>query len=268
MAEAGATLRRMALKYDGKCANCGRPLTKGEKAFYDASVRKVFCEDCALSTAVIDAGVAGRSAMQKHEQLLHAREARVKGRWGNFLGGVALAVSEEPREIRTWETGARGEQKLAQALNGVKEVRSLHDRKVPHTQGNIDHLLVAPGGVFVVDAKLYKGLIQVRDVGGWFNSDKRLYVGRRDCSQLAEGMGWQMAAVGVALLAAKESVPLHRVLCFVDGQWPLLFPPKEYKGVWLESKGSLKKRVMMTRTLDESQIERVWKKLGLAFPAK
>lgn len=69
-------------------------------------------------------------------------------------------------------------------------IRVLHDRRVPGTRGNIDHLVVAPAGIFVVDAKRYDGLIRVRDVGGLFKTNERLYVGRRalahrsPCSQL------------------------------------------------------------------------------------
>lgn len=41
----------------------------------------------------------------------------------------------------------------------------LHDRRVPDTRGNIDHIIVAPAGVFVVDAKNHKGKIGIRDRG-------------------------------------------------------------------------------------------------------
>ena len=61
---------------------------------------------------------------------------------------------------------------------------------------------MSSAGVFVVDAKLYKGLIEIRDVGGLFKTDKRLYVGHRDCSELATNMAWQVEAVQLAITAA------------------------------------------------------------------
>jgi hypothetical protein len=68
--------------------------------------------------------------------------------------------------------------------------------------------VIGAGGVFVVDAKLYAGTIRVRDVGGLFKRDERLYVGRRDCSGLAENMKWQVEAIEDALGRAKvEPVP-------------------------------------------------------------
>ena len=163
-----------------------------------------------------------------------------------------------------------GEQKLAEALQDVPGLRLLHDRRVPHTKGNIDHLLVSSAGVFVVDAKLYKGLIEVRDVGGLFKTDKRLYVGHRDCSELATNMAWQVEAVQLAITAAGivPSPPVIPVLCFVDGEWPLLWPPTEFHGVRLEGKRSIKKLITSTQILDPQTIDRIHHALAIAFPPK
>ncbi len=81
-------------------------------------------------------------------------------------------------------------------------IRILHDRRVSGTRGNPDHLVIGPAGVFVIDAKRYPGLVHVRDRGGWLRTDERLYVDHRDCWTLAEGMGWQQAALTAALQAA------------------------------------------------------------------
>jgi hypothetical protein len=219
---------------------------------------------------VDDPGVAGQSAKREYERRKSARDARVKSRLGDILGGVVLAITDEPQSTRAWVRGATGEEKLAEALAGVPGIKLLHDRSVPHTKGNIDHIVVAPAGVFVVDAKHYKGLIQIRDVGGLFKTDKRLYVGGRDCSNLAENMGWQVEAIQRALLAGgfEPTLPIIPVLCFVDGEWPLLFPPEEYKGVLLEGKRSIKKRVAGVPLLEQEVVARVYHALAVAFPPK
>ena len=181
----------------------------------------------------VDAGVAGRSARQEHERRAAKREAAVRGRWGDRIGGVVLALTDEPQSTRAWAVGARGEEKLAEALDGFTV---LHDRRVPGTRGNIDHVVVAPAGVFVVDAKRYEGRIEIRNHGWFLRPDERLHVGRRDCSALADGMGWQVAAVEKALLAAgvEPLPPVTPVLCFIDGDWPLISPPDVFRGVRLE----------------------------------
>ncbi len=124
--------------------------------------------------------------------------------------------------------------------------------------------------MFVVDAKKYKGVIAIRNRGWFFRPDHRLYVGRRDCSALAEGLGWQVDAVTAALAAAAVDPlpPVTPVLCFVDGEWPLLFPPDSYAGVRLEGTGSIRKLFAAREVIDAASIERLTRALGAALPAK
>ena len=42
----------------------------------------------------------------------------------------------------------------------------LHDLAVPRRQANIDHLVIGPGGVFVIDSKQYRGRLQLDGSGG------------------------------------------------------------------------------------------------------
>jgi hypothetical protein len=265
-------VRQMHLRYAGTCSRCGKSLAKGTEAIYDPSARTVRCIHCEVSQPDVigNCGIAGASAHREYERRKVARQDRIKGRLGDMLGGVVLAITEEPQSTRAWERGSRGEQKLAEALAGLPEIKLLHDRRVPGTKGNIDHVVIAPAGVFVVDAKFYKGMIQIRDVGGLLNADKRLYVGRRDCSHLAENMGWQVEAVQRALEAATFRPLPHvaPVLCFVDSEWPLLFPPEVYKGVRLEGMRSIKKLVLSMPGLEPEMISRIHHALASAFPPK
>jgi hypothetical protein len=47
----------------------------------------------------------------------------------------------------------------------------LHDLAVPASRANIDHLVIGPGGVFVIDSKQYSGRLQL-------DSSGRLWHGR------------------------------------------------------------------------------------------
>ena len=217
-----------------------------------------------------DGGVAGRSAAEQHDRLEAAREKRVKDRFGQRLGSVLLAISDEPQSTRAWASGAEGERELAAALAEVPDVRVLHDRAVPGTRGNIDHVVVAPAGVFVVDSKAHKGEIRVRDVGGLFKRDLHLFVGRRDCSKLADGLTWQVAAVERALSAdrALPRPPITPVLCFVRGEWPLVFRQDSFRGVRLEGKRSIKKLLTADKVLDAARIDQLYRLLGTRLPAR
>jgi hypothetical protein len=267
--------RRLRLRFPGTCSACGLELAVGVDALYDARTRTVRCIECPTddghaAEVPVDPGVAGASAQHEYDKRKEHRETRTTDRFGRRLGGVILALTDEPQSTRAWAQGALGERLLAGALEGVEEIRVLHDRRVPGTRGNIDHLVIGPAGVFVVDAKRYEGLIRVRDVGGLLKTDKRLYVGTKDCSKLADNMGWQVQAVERALqsVPVEPMPPIAPVLCFVSGEWPILRPPDSFRGVRLESERSIRKLVRSSQALEEATIGRLTSLLAEAFPPK
>jgi hypothetical protein len=98
------------------------------------------------------------------------------------LGGLILAATDEPQSTRTWEHGAVGEERLGARLDTVagQGIAVLHDRRIPGTTANIDHVAVTATGVWVIDAKRYKGRPTLRFEGGilWPRVE-RLFVGAR-----------------------------------------------------------------------------------------
>jgi hypothetical protein len=167
---------------------------------------------------------AGASARREYERRRRAREDRVRERLGP-LAGVVLTLSGEPAHQRAWATGAAGEVKLAEKLErwtADADVVLLHDRRVPGSSANIDHIAVGPAGVFVMDAKRYKGRIAVERRGGLFTErTEHLVVRGTDRSKLVDGIVRQVDVVRGAL-GVHGDVPVRGVLCFVDGDWPLL----------------------------------------------
>jgi hypothetical protein len=214
----------------------------------------------------IDRGVAGRSTLGEYNRRHANREQRIRQRWGR-LAGLVLALSEDPQSTRAWQRGSAGESKLAQSLAKLDrdDVIVLHDRRVPRSRGNIDHVVVCPSGVFVVDAKLYTGQVHVKDVGGLFGRDQKLFVGRRDCTRLAVGMAWQVEATEAALGGAE--IPVSPVLCFIDAEWPPLGGPREFGGVLIESERSLKRRLARPGELDLEEVRETAMVLAQALTA-
>jgi len=263
------------VKYDGICSRCGTALLRGTVAVWVRSTRSMHCVECPVGAPVevappIEVGTAGRSAREEHDRRATKREAEIKGRWGDRVGGWVLKLNAEPQSTRAWAIGAWGEEKLAEALAGIDGLQVLHDRRVPGTRGNIDHIVIAPAGVFVVDAKAYDGLIEIRNYGWFFRPDWRLTVGRRDKSKLATNMGWQVEAVRAALEAGgiDPLPPVTPVLCFVDGRWPWFRPPNEFEGVRLESELSIGDLFTASDVLDAAAVDRVTRALAVALPAK
>ena len=268
-----AELKKLRLRYAGTCVICGAPLPQGVQALYHAGSKTVRCIACpdrdgVAEAATLDVGTAGGSAQREHDRRAARREERVKARFGRGFGGLLLAVVDEPQSTRAWAKGARGEQKLAEAIAGLPDVVALHDRRVPGTRGNIDHLVIASAGLFVVDAKHYDGRLRIRDKGGLFRTDYRLYVGGRDCSHLADNMAWQVKAVETLLASVEVTMPVTPVLCFIDVDWPLLFAPDSFRGVRLEDPKSLRKLITATPAFGAAAIDKLVRILAAGFPAK
>jgi hypothetical protein len=218
-----------------------------------------------------DLGTAGHSARATYDKLRAGREAGLDARLGTGLvRRIVGALTVEPQSITAWDIGARGEELLGEALAAVPGLRVLHDRRVRGRRGNIDHIVVTRAGVFVVDAKHYKGLIEIRNHGWFFRPDWRLTVGRRDCSKVARAMAWQVEAVCAALEAAGVDPlpPVTPVLCFIEGEWPLFGAPNEFEGVRLEDPKSLRKLFDEPAVLAPESIDRLARILSGALPSK
>jgi hypothetical protein len=200
---------------------------------------------------------------------MEKRDGDVRARWGNRLGGIVLALTVEPQSTRAWATGSIGEQRLAAAISELEDVVALHDRKVRGTRGNIDHLVIARTGVFVVDAKRFSGRLHIRMVGPFWRSEPRLYAGGRDISKVADGLRWQVDAVKAALSGAKIGTPppVTPVLCFVDGDWPLFGGPRFFRDVQIDRPSTLPARFNGPAGYSAEQVVEVARALAAAFPA-
>lgn len=220
--------------------------------------------------ASIDPGRPGASARAEHERRHANREARIEQKWGTGrIGKVAKFLSDDPQTTKAWAQGATGEERVAQVLHEHLGERAilLHDRRVPGTRGNIDHIAIALSGVWVIDSKKYQGKVERRDVGGWFRTDERLYVGGRDRTKAVEGLGWQRAAVLEAL--GPESVEVHLALAFVGAEWPLLFAKPFMLGdVWVSWPSRLAELIAGEGgTATEEDLDRVARRLSERLPS-
>ena len=198
----------------------------------------------------------GASAQRKFEGLHRRRSERINARWGR-LAPVVNALIDDPQSTTAWAKGSDGEQRLAAHLSRVLGDRAilLHDRKVPHSQANIDHLAVASSGVWVIDAKNYTGKVERRDKGGWFRTDERLYVGGRDRTRLVEGLKGQVAVVQGA--SGRGDVTVHPALCFTDATWGLFSKPFQLSGVWVTWANSLAELVVAPGPLDDDAVQEI-----------
>jgi hypothetical protein len=100
-------------------------------------------------------------------------------RLGLMLGGLAVVAAgwvlrfRSSPEAIAWRRGAAGERRTARVLAALERHgwAVLHDLAVPGSRANLDHLVIGPGGVFVIDSKQYRGRLQL-------DSSGRLWHGR------------------------------------------------------------------------------------------
>jgi hypothetical protein len=100
-------------------------------------------------------------------------------RLGLVVAALAVAAASWGLRFRptqdavAWRRGAAGERRTARLLGPLERHgwAILHDLAVPGSRANIDHLVIGPGGVFVIDSKQYRGRLQ-------FDHSGRLWHGR------------------------------------------------------------------------------------------
>jgi hypothetical protein len=98
--------------------------------------------------------------------LLAPRLGLVLGVLVAVAAGWKLRFRPSPDAV-AWRRGAAGERRTARLLAALERHgwAVLHDLAVPGSQANLDHLVIGPGGVFLIDSKQYRGRLQL-DLSG------------------------------------------------------------------------------------------------------
>jgi hypothetical protein len=118
-------------------------------------------------------------------RLLVSRLSVVVGVLAATAAGWGLRFRPSP-EARAWRRGAAGERRTARLLGPLERHgwAVLHDLAVPGSRANIDHLVIGPGGVFVIDSKQYRDRLQLDGSG-------RLWHGRYPLTPTLRAASWE-----------------------------------------------------------------------------
>jgi hypothetical protein len=105
-------------------------------------------------------------------------------------------------QARTWQRGAHGERHTARLLDRLTRDGFVvfHDLAVPgKTSANVDHLVIGPTGVFVVDSKQWTGEVrQGADGLAWHNHyrlDRTLETVRWEAETVGRRLGTRVVAL-------------------------------------------------------------------------
>lgn len=86
--------------------------------------------------------------------------------FGAAASFCCYAMDAVPQHIDNWAVGAAGERQTEKALRPLERVgwHLVHDLDRPGA-GNVDHVAIGPGGVYVLDSKAWRGVITVDSRG-------------------------------------------------------------------------------------------------------
>jgi hypothetical protein len=150
---------------------------------------------------------------------------------------VASALFATPNSITAWQTGAQGELRTGRLLEPLEGegFRILHDRQIPGSRANIDHIVIGPPGIFVVETKSLGGSLQIRD--------NDVFVSGRRRTKMIDEVKREALAVQTALakeLAARGWM-VSPIICVHRADLPWL--RSEVAGVRIVSGKDLVKRL-------------------------
>ena len=185
-------------------------------------------------------GVAGASAQRegaarraRREKKRADHEARVRERHP-LIGGALLALGGQPavpQGEKAWAHGAAGEERVGRYLDReCPRVSILHDRRIPRSRANIDHIVVTSKAVWVIDTKRYAGQVKIhRPLFG----QPFLTVAGRKQGKLLAGLDKQVNVVRAAVVELGITVKVRGALCFIDADWPWFRRPQDLSGRWV-----------------------------------
>lgn len=117
---------------------------------------------------------------------------------GLVAGADAVYRWRTHEAVRTWRKGALGERRTARMLRPLtrRGYTVLHDRALPYGRANVDHLVIGPTGVFVVDTKNWNKKRRVTRRGRYVR------VGRTSGDTAVGSVIYEAGRVGEVLAAA------------------------------------------------------------------
>ncbi|HEV7918988.1 MAG TPA: nuclease-related domain-containing protein [Solirubrobacterales bacterium] len=220
--------------------------------------------DASDEQPVFDSGTAGASARREYERRKANRERRTREKHPH-IGGLLVALQNGPTHEQVWAQGSGGEQRIAKLLarHLHEDVVLLHDRAVPRSPANIDHIAVAPSGVWVIDAKCYNGKVTVKRP--LFGKSKLVIAGRNK-TNLIDGLAKQVAVVETVMADIAPLIQIRGALCFIDSELPM-FGTLTMRGYPLLHAKSLAERINAGGVLPRDGVQAIAALLATHLPA-
>jgi hypothetical protein len=303
-----AQKRQIVIEGATTCSGCGVPLAPGELVQVDVSTNQHNCLSCAVIDEPLDQfeqpfslGTPGGAAQREYNRRRQNDRDRARRElpvrialvafavimgavigakvspghgalFGVFGGLVAIAyLSQRKQSTEAWAIGAKGERAVAARLAKVasKGVVSLHDRRIPGSRTNIDHIAIGPSGIYVIDTKVVSGSVSVKTTGPiWNRGPVKLFIRGRDKSSFVDGMDKQINAVAGALSGSPfANVDLVQpMVVLVSAEVGFFARPWKIRGVWIGWPKEMARIVSKSGPLSTQQVQQLSHVLASRLP--
>jgi hypothetical protein len=202
------------------------------------------------TTAPLSDPVAGTSALRQDKR--YRGDSNLKGAQGEYLMGGYLAD-----ELTT-------------------SSRVLTDRKVPdNSDANIDHVVVASSGVWIINSKKWTGEIRYRSPG-FPSTDPNRYLSVGGVDRTSAIARIYRLVIPVAKILGDRTVPIHPAIAFIEPTWGLREGlhfqrgkgPYRHEGVLLAGGHRIIKAINEPGPLSNEVVDEIWRKLDRAMPPR
>ena len=228
----------MKQRYAGVCRLCGAELAARTEAIHERSTKTVRCLDCSPGDPVspiesiplvepveapepIDIGTPGASARREYERRQAKRETRIREKHPK-LGGLILAISDDPQSTTAWDTEPSARKESASVSTSSPPTRCVSSTTAA-SPARAPTSTTSPSrrpSIYVIDPKRYKGRPSLKVEGGLLRPrTEKLLVGTRDQTKLVDGV---LKQVDVVRAIVGDGIPVTGVLCFIEADWPLI----------------------------------------------
>ncbi|WP_433412958.1 nuclease-related domain-containing protein [Microtetraspora malaysiensis] len=183
--------------------------------------------------------VAGASALlQYREELAQNRRARLIWRavkaavpalplgilldWrAGLVAAPAVAAGDwahtyQRGSLSAWRKGAGGERRTGRILAplAAEGYIVMHDRAIPGSRANIDHLVIGRSGVWVIDSKAWHRRTRISGRAG------ALWIGGRPATSTVRALQYEHSAVTAALTHISRPIHVHALVAVHGAKLP------------------------------------------------
>ncbi|WP_405149098.1 NERD domain-containing protein [Sphaerisporangium sp. NBC_01403] len=186
-----------------------------------------------------------------------------------LIFGLSVAAGDWAYCYRTssaasWRKGAGGERRTGRLLAplAAEGYTVMHDRAIPRSRANIDHLVIGPSGVWVVDSKAWHRRTSISGHGA------KLWIGGCPATSLVRACEFETSAVTAALARVTGRPVRVQALVAVHGaRLPRWGGPLVVGGVMLMRARAVRRWIRNApQVLDVTEAAALAELLDVAFP--